>query len=130
LLTVVERVPKVGDTTTVLGTFHGETVLESSEVALSGRTRVVGELRGGSGRVGLVVVEVSSELVVGTVELGTGSLVVTRQDHVGDLGGDVVHPLLPQVPVGLIDDGDVTTLRTTLVRDLASGKRDQVLAIN
>ena len=54
---------------------------------------------------------------------------VTGQDHVGDLGGNVVHPLLPQVPVGLVDDGDVTTLRTTLVGLLASRQRDEVLAL-
>lgn len=127
--TVVKRVPEVGDTTTVLSTLHSEAVLERSEVTLGGRAGVVSEVRGLRGRVGLVVVEIGSELVVRTVKLGTSSLVVTGQDHVGDLGGDVVHPLLPQVPVGLVDHGDVTTLRTTLVGHLARGKRDQVLAL-
>ena len=52
---------------------------------------------------------------------------VSGQNHVGDLLGDVAHPLLPQIPVGLVDDAHVTTLGTTLVGDLALGKRLLVL---
>lgn len=48
---------------------------------------------------------------------------VARQHHVGDLGGDVVDPLLPQVPVGLVHHRDVTALGATLVRRLARRQR-------
>lgn len=48
---------------------------------------------------------------------------VARQHHVGDLGGDVVDPLLPQVPVGLVHDRDVAALGAALVRRLARRQR-------
>lgn len=43
---------------------------------------------------------------------------LTWVDHVRDPVGDVAHPLLPQVPVGLVDGTHVSTLGTTLVCDL------------
>jgi hypothetical protein len=79
---------------------------------------VVVQSRFGSRRVGLVIVEVGSQGVVASVELGACSLVVTRQNHVRNLGGDGVHPLLPQIPVGLVQNRHITALRSTLVGDL------------
>lgn len=116
--TIVEGVPEVGDTLG-LGTRHTETVLVSSVVALGRRAAEVVEL-GGGGAVGLVEVEVGGEGVLGVVKLGASSLVVTGKNHVGDLGGDVGHPLLPEIPVGLVDDAHITTTGTTLASNLAS----------
>ena len=44
---------------------------------------------------------------------------VSGVDHVWDTGGDWVHPVLPQIPVGLVHGGEVTTFGTSLVGDLA-----------
>ena len=66
------------------------------------RAAVVGQVRCRRRRVGLGVVEVGGQGVVASVELGTGSLVVARQSHVGHGRGDGVHPVLPQDPVGLV----------------------------
>jgi len=96
----------------------------NKNLPLRWRAAVVGEAVSCSGGVCLVVVQVGGQNVTWTVELGAGSLVVTRQDHVWKLGGDGVHPLLPKIPVGLVEDVHVTTLRTTLVGDLASGERN------
>lgn len=57
-----------------------------------------------------------------TVKLGARGFMVTRQDHVGNLESDVVEPLLPQIPVGLIQHAHITTLRATLVGDFARGQ--------
>ena len=51
----------------------------------------------------------------------------TWVDHVRDPVGDVAHPLLPQVPVGLVDGAHVSALGTTLVCDLALGEGRVVL---
>lgn len=40
-----------------------------------------------------------------------------------NLGCDVAHPPLPDVPVGLINGAGVTTERTSVVGNFASGKR-------
>lgn len=136
---VVERVPEVADTAGLL-TGHAETVLVSSEVSmhlsatstktvarclllpLGRRAAVISQSSLSSTAVGLVVIQVSSEDVAGAVELGTSSLVVTGQNHVGNLLGDITHPLLPQIPVRLIQDANITTLRATLVGNLALGE--------
>lgn len=55
-----------------------------------------------------------------TVKFGARGFVVTRQDHVGNLQSDVVEPLLPEIPVGLIQHAHITTLRATLIGDFAS----------
>lgn len=52
---------------------------------------------------------------------------VTGQNHVRNLLGNATHPLLPQIPVGLVDNTHITTLGTTLVGDLASRQRLLVL---
>jgi hypothetical protein len=52
---------------------------------------------------------------------------VTRNNHVRDLAGDVSHPLLPEVPVGFIQHTHITATRASLVRDFSSGKRGLVL---
>lgn len=52
---------------------------------------------------------------------------VTGENHVRDLLGNATHPLLPQIPVGLVDGAHITTLGTTLVRDLALRQRLLVL---
>lgn len=137
--TVVERVPEVADTAGLL-TGHAETVLVGSEVSmhlsvtftkivawclllpLGRRAAIVSQGILSSTAVGLVVIQISSEDVAGTVELGTSSLVVTGQNHVGNLLGDITHPLLPQIPVGLVQDAHITTLGTPLVGNLALGE--------
>lgn len=47
---------------------------------------------------------------------------VARQNHIWHLETDVVHPLLPQVPVGLKNHAHVSSLGYTLVWDLALGQ--------
>lgn len=44
-----------------------------------------------------------------------------------NLHGDFVHPLLPEIPVGLVDDTDVSTVRSTLVGNLSGREGDVVL---
>lgn len=89
---------------------------------LGRRAAVVGQVTLGSSAVGLVVVQISSEDVAGAVELGASSLVVTGQNHVRNLGGNITHPLLPQIPVRLVQGANITTLGTTLVGDFALGQ--------
>nr|POE86430.1 hypothetical protein CFP56_46614 [Quercus suber] len=113
---VVEGVPEVADAAR-LGAGHAEAVLVAE----------VGEGGVGGGRVGLVVVQVGGQDVAGPVELGTRGLVVAGDGHVGDLAGELVHPLLPQVPVGLVEHAHVAAQGPALVRDLASGQRRLVL---
>lgn len=52
---------------------------------------------------------------------------VSRKNHVRHLHGDTVDPLLPQIPIRLIQDTHVTTTRTTLVGDLAVRERSLVV---
>lgn len=86
-------------------------------------TAVVGQVGGGAGGVGLIFIQVGGQNVAGTVELGAGGFVVAGQDHVRNLVGDTAtKPLLPQIPVGLVQHAHITTKRTTLVRDLACWK--------
>jgi hypothetical protein len=49
--------------------------------------------------------------------------VVTRKDHIRHLGGDIDDPLLPEIPVGFVEDTHIAAQRATLVRDLSSGDR-------
>lgn len=93
-------------------------------------TAIVGEFGFGSSRVCLVIVQIGGQDVVRTIKLSTCSLVVTWHDHVRNSGGDLVHPILPQVPVALVQDTHVATLRATLVGDLARRKRSVVLLRN
>ena len=51
---------------------------------------------------------------------------VTRQHHVRDLSRQGIDPLLPQIPITLIQHAHIATLRAALVRDLAFGERHQV----
>lgn len=44
---------------------------------------------------------------------------VTGQDHVRHLQGDVVEPLLPEVPIRLVDHRDITAERAALAGVLA-----------
>lgn len=79
------------------------------------RAAVVSQaLFGSANRV--IMVLISSQ---DAVELGTSRVVVTRQDHVSDILGHIAHPLLPKILVGLVQNAHVTTLRCTLVGDLA-----------
>lgn len=126
---VVERVPKIADAAR-LCTGHAEAVLIGSVVSLGGRAAVVSQGALGSGRICLVLVEIGGQFVVGPVKLAARSLMVTRQDHVWNFGGQVVGPLLPQVPVGLVEDTHVTTLRSSLIGDLARWQRNQILGGN
>lgn len=52
---------------------------------------------------------------------------VTRHDHIGYFESDIVEPLLPEIPVGFVQDAHVTAHGTTLIRDLASGERNLIL---
>lgn len=126
---IVEGIPEVAHASR-LGARHAETVLVGGKVPLRGRTRVVAQRGLGRAGVGAVEVEVGGELVGAAVKLGAARFVVAREDLVGDLGGDGGHPLLPQVPVVLVDDGEIAPLRTSLVGDLAGGQGDQILGRN
>ena len=91
----------------------------SEDLPLRWGTAVVVQGRVGCCTVDLVIDEVGGQLVVRSVKLGTSRLVVSRVGHVGDFHGDGVHPVLPQVPIGLVHGAEITTLRSTLVGDLA-----------
>ena len=52
---------------------------------------------------------------------------VTRQYHVRNFESDIVGPLLPEIPVGFVQNAHVATQRTTLIGDLAGGERNLVL---
>lgn len=95
--------------------------------------------------------EHGGKLVVRAVELGASGFVVARgrpaQTIVSDSSGggsrcqredlvdalvgdelrDLRHPLLPEIPVALVDLRDVAAERTALVRGLASGEGREVL---
>lgn len=106
---VVPRVPEVANAAGhVAG--HGVAVLVGSEVTLGWRAAVVVELLGRGGGVELVMVEIVSSKVVGVVG-HAARLVVTRGNHVGDLCGDAVHPLLPDIPVGLVEGSGIAATR-------------------
>lgn len=94
---------------------------------LGRRATVVGQVTLGGSAVGLVVVQISSEDVAGAVELSASSLVVTGQNHVRNLGGNITHPLLPQIPIRLVHGAHITTLGATLVGDFALGQGFLVL---
>jgi len=49
--------------------------------------------------------------------------------HVRNLGCDIVHPLTPDVFVGLVENARISTERSTKVRDLASRDRDLVVRV-
>lgn len=87
------------------------------------RTAVVGEIGGRCSGVGLVVVEVRGKHVAGSIELGASGLVVAGQNHVRDFEGNVVEPLLPEVPVRLVDYRDVTAKRPALTGVFPLGQR-------
>lgn len=55
---------------------------------------------------------------------------ITGKDHVRNLGGQRVDPLLPQIPVGLVQNTHITTLGSTLVRDFTLGQRRLVFRRN
>ena len=55
---------------------------------------------------------------------------VAREDHIRDLSSDLVHPLLPEIPVGLVQHAHIAALGAALVGDLASRKRHLVLRRN
>lgn len=94
---------------------------------MSGRAAVVSEARISSSGVGLVFVQVGGQNISWAIKLSAGGLVVTGKNHVWHLGGDVVEPLLPEIPVGFVDDAHVTTLWTTLVGDFSRGQRHLVV---
>lgn len=52
---------------------------------------------------------------------------VTGENHVGDLPRDISQPLLPQIPVGLVEDTHIASLGTALVGDLTRWQRLSVL---
>lgn len=139
--TIVERVPEIADTA-ALGTGRTESVLESCKVAgkmlapssrllsrsgedlpLRGRAAVVRQVGGRVRRVWFVQVQPRRQRVVRPIVLGAAGLVVTGQNHVRQLETDIVHPLLPQIPVGLIDDAHVPSERTALVGFFTSWER-------
>lgn len=47
---------------------------------------------------------------------------ISRKDHVWDFEGDIVEPLLPKIPICLVDHRDVTAKRTTLVGVFTRGE--------
>ena len=51
---------------------------------------------------------------------------VAGEDHIRHLGSDSVRPLLPEIPVGFVQDVHITAEWASLVRDLSSGERDIV----
>jgi hypothetical protein len=88
---------------------------------------VVRELRCRRSGVRLVVVQVRGQDVTRSIELRTCGLVVSRHDHVWYTRRDGVHPVLPEVPVRLVDDVHVATLRATLVGNLTGREGSIVL---
>lgn len=101
---------------------------KGGNVPLRRGAAVVGELvRLGSGAVQAVVVEVRGQDLTRAVKLGAGGLVVARQDHVGHLGRDRGHPLLPEIPVGLVQGRHVAASGRALGGDLALRQRRLVL---
>ena len=116
-IAIVEAVPEIANTTR-LGARHAEAVLVGSEVSLRSWTGIVCQISLWCSSVGDVVVHVGSHDVFRAVKLHAGSLVVARVDHVGNLLEDIVHPLLPDIPIGFVDGACITTLGATLVWNL------------
>lgn len=54
------------------------------------------------------------------------TFMVSRDSHVWNTFSQFIHPVLPQIPVGLVDRANVTTPRTTLVGNFTSRQRLEV----
>lgn len=55
---------------------------------------------------------------------------ISRKNHIRHLSGNGVDPLLPEVPVRLVQHAHITTSGAALVGDLPMGNRDIVLSRN
>ena len=125
---IIPGVPHVADSTGLV-TRHSITVLVRGEVALGRRAAVVVERLGGFSRVELVMVQVVGGQVVSIVG-NAARLVVTGSNHVWHLGGDVVHPLLPDIPVSLVEGSGITTPRGASSWLLALRQRFKKIRLN
>lgn len=81
--------------TTTLRTLHVETILESGEVSLGRWATVVGKSRSIDCGIHEIVVEIGGEDISWAVKLSTSCLMVPRENHIRNLRGNVVEPLLP-----------------------------------
>lgn len=79
----------------------GEDGFPKSVLPLRWRATVVSKCTLGSSGIRLVQVEISAQNVVRPISFGTSSFVVSGVDHIRHLLRDRVHPLLPDVFVGL-----------------------------
>lgn len=97
-----------------------ELIRREHSLPLRRRAAVVSEIicRGASG-VGLILVKIFGQLGIGAIELGTRSLVVSWHDHVRNLRGHRIGPLLPQIPVGLVQHTHITTQWSSLAGNFA-----------
>ncbi len=147
---VVKRIPEIPNTPG-LRAGHAETVDVSGEVSagmldssgcvwgldqggkdlndspLRGRAAVVGQTGLRDGGVCLIIVEVRGQDISWAVEFRARRFVIAGQNHVRDLDGQIVDPLLPQIPVALVQHAHIASLGATLVGNLACWQRNLVL---